>query len=76
MLTLKDYEIYLKVKNYMESEGCDENELIPRLTSGVGIIPANVPLVMESEDLEPTKFYSLSAAARECGISKQSMIYA
>ena len=26
--------------------------------------------------MEPTKFYSLSAAARGCGLHKQTMIYA
>ena len=31
MITLKEYEIYLKVKAFIETENCDENELIPRL---------------------------------------------
>ena len=75
MITLKEYEIYLKVKKFIETEGCDGNEIIPRLINGVGIIPAYVPLVIESDDMEPTKFYSLSAAARGCGISKQMIVY-
>ena len=29
MITLKEYEIYLKVKKFIETENCDENELIP-----------------------------------------------
>ena len=28
MITLKEYEIYLKVKKFIETENCDENELI------------------------------------------------
>ena len=76
MVTLKEYEIYLKVKKFIEVEGCDEAGLIPRLINGVGIIPAYVPLIIESEDMEPTKFYSLSAAARGCGVPKQTMVYA
>ena len=56
MVTLKEYEIYLKVKKFIETEGKDENELSPKLINGVGIIPAYVPLIIESEDMEPTKY--------------------
>ena len=77
MITLKEYEIYLKVKKFIEAENCDENDLIPKLMNGIGIIPAYVPLIIESDDMEPTKYYSLlSAAARGCGILKQMIIYA
>ena len=76
MTTLKEYEIYLKVKKFIETENCDENELIPKFVNGVGIIPAYVPLIIESDDIEPTKYYSLSAATRGCGLLKQMMVYA
>ena len=76
MITLKEYKIYLKVKKFIETTDCDENELIPTLVNGVGIIPAYVPLIIESDDMEPTKYYSLLAAARECGLLKQMMVYA
>ena len=72
MVTLKEYEIYLKVKKFIETEGCDETDLIPQLINGV----AYIPLIIESEDMEPTKYYSLSAAARNCGVSKQMITYA
>ena len=72
MVTLKEYEIYLKVKKFVETEGCDETDSIPQLINGV----AYVPLIIESEDMEPTKYYSLSAAARDCGVSKQTITYA
>ena len=29
MVTLKEYEIYLKVKKFIETEGCNEADLIP-----------------------------------------------
>ena len=70
MITLKEYEIYLKVKKFIESKECDENDIIPKLINGIGIIPAYVPLIIESNDMEPTKYYSLSVAARGCGILK------
>ena len=59
MITLKEYEIYLEVKKFIESEGCEENKLIPKSVNGVGIIPAYVPLIIASDDMEPTKYYSL-----------------
>ena len=65
MVTLKEYEIYLKVKKFIETIDCDENDTI---LTGVGIIPAYVPLIIESDDMEPTKYYSLSAAVRGCGL--------
>ena len=66
MITLEEYEIYLKVKKFIETENCEEHDIIPRLINGVGIIPAYIPLIIESDDMEPTKYYSLSAAARDC----------
>ena len=70
MITLKEYEIYLKVKAFIESENCDESSIILRLINAVGIILAYVPLIIESDDMEPTKYYSPSAAAKGCGILK------
>ena len=76
MITPKEYEIYLKVKKFIETENCDEADIIPQLINGVGIIPAYVPLMIESDDMEPTKYYSLSAAAKDCGLLKQMIVYA
>ena len=72
MITLKEYDIYLKVKKFIETEGCDEANLIPKLVNGI----AYIPLIIESDDMEPTKYYSLLAAAKSCGVSKQMIIYA
>ena len=76
MVTLKEYETYLKFKKFIETEGCVDSSIISGLISGVGIVPAYVPLIIESEDMEPTKYYSLAAAARDCGVSKQTISYA
>ena len=73
MVTLKEYKIYLKVKKFIETEGCDEADIIPQLINRVA---AYVPLIIESEDMELIKYYSLSAAARDCGVSKQMIVYA
>ena len=76
MITLKEYEIYLKVKKFIETENCDENAPIPKLMNRIGIIPAYVLLTIEVDDMERTKYYSIPAAARWCGILKQTMVYA
>ena len=76
MITLKEYEIYLKVKAFIEAESCDESDIIMRLINRVGIIPVYVPLIIESNDMGPTKSYSLSAAVRGCGLLKQTIVYA
>ena len=76
MITLKEYEIYLKIKKFIETIDCEENDIILRLINRVGIIPAYVPLIIESDDMEPTKYYSLSAAARGFGLLKQTIVYA
>ena len=57
MITLKEYEIFLKVKKFIEAKGCDENEIILQLVSKVGIVPAYIPLIIESDNMEPTKFF-------------------
>ena len=76
MITLKEYEIYLKVKKFIQAIDYDGNDIIPKLINGVEIIPSYVPLITESDDMEPTKYYSLPAAARGCGILKQTIVYA
>ena len=46
------------------------------LISGVGIIPPYVAPIIQSDDMEPTKYYSLTAAAKDIGVSKQTIMYA
>ena len=62
MITLKEYEIQLKVKKFIKTIDCDESDTNLRLTNGIGIIPAYIPLIIESNNMEPTKYYSLLAA--------------
>ena len=35
-----------------------------------------VPLIIKSDDADPIKYYSASAAAKHCGIPKQTLDYA
>ena len=70
MVTLKEYEAYLKVKRSID--GHDEAEIISRLMGD----NKYVPLIMESNGTDPMKYYSTSAAAKHCGVTKQTLDYA
>ena len=68
MVTLKEYEAYLKVKSFID--GHDQAEIISRLINKRNYIP----LIIESAD--PIKCYSTSAAAKHSGVTKQTLDYA
>ena len=70
MVTLKEYEAYLRVKRINDS--CDEAEIISKLSNERNY----VPLTIESNGTDPIKYYSTSAAAKHCGVTKQTLDYA
>ena len=69
MVTLREYEVYLKVKRFID--GHDESEIISRLMGDNKYIPLIIKY-----DADPIKYYSTSAAARHCGVTKQTLDYA
>ena len=69
MVTLNEYEAYLKVKRFIH--GHNEAEIISRLMSD----NKYVPLIIESDGTDPIKYYSTSAAAKHCGVTKQMLDY-
>ena len=80
MVTLKEYEAYLKVKRFID--GCDgptgswdlpcEAEIISKLINESNY----VPLIIESYGTDLIEYYSTSAAAKDCGVTKQTLDYA
>ena len=70
MVTLKEYEAYLRVKRFIDS--CDEAEIISKLNNERNY----TPMIIELEGISPTKYYSRSAAAKHCGVTKQTLDYA
>ena len=70
MVTLKEYEAHLRVKRIIDS--CDEAEIISKLSNERNY----VPLIIKSDDADLIKYYSTSAAARHCGVTKQTLDYA
>ena len=69
MVTLKEYEAYLKVKRFIKTNG--ETEIISKIMSNRNY----VPLILESDGDDPVKCYSTSAAASYCGVTKQTLDY-
>ena len=57
MVILKEYEAYLKVKRFID--GHDESEIISSLMGD----NKYVHLIIKSDDADPIKYYSTSAAA-------------
>ena len=51
MVTLKEYEAYLRVKGITDS--CDEAEIISKLSNERNY----TPMIIESEGISPTKYY-------------------
>ena len=69
MVTLTKYEAYLKVKRFID--GHDESEIISRLMAD----NKYVPLIIKADDADLIKYYSTSAAAKHCGVTKQMLDY-
>ena len=70
MVTLKEYEAYLRVKRTIDN--CDEAEIISKLSNERNY----TPMIIELEGINPTKCYSTSADAKHCGVTKQMLDYA
>ena len=77
MVTLKEYEAYFKVKRFIDGhEGSGvklrETEIISRLMDDNKYIP----LIIKSDNADQIKYYSISAAAKHCGVTEQTLDYA
>ena len=70
MVTIKEYEAYLKVKRIIDS--FDDAEIISKLSNERNY----TPMIIESEGISPTKCYSTSAAAKHCWATMQTLDYA
>ena len=57
----------------MGKNGYDESDLRKKVR---GKIPAHIPLIICSNDMEPRKYESLKDAANDIEVSKETLIYA
>ena len=79
MVTLKEYETYLKVKRFIDGRNgptgsgtkSSEAEINLRLMNESNY----VPLIIESHGADLIKYYSTLAAAKYCGVTKQTLDY-
>ena len=79
MVTLKEYEAYLKVKRFINGrdgptgsrDSPREAKIILKLINESNYIP----LIIESDGTDPIKYCSTSAAAKDCGVTKQTLDY-
>ena len=70
MVTLKEYEAYLRVRNYFSFITAINNSF--KLSNERNY----TPMIIESKGISPTKYYSTSEAAKHCGVTKQTLDYA
>ena len=70
MLTIKDFESYLKVKEFMQETDLKEIDVIESVED-----TSYIPLIVESKGDEPKKFYSQATTAREIGVLWQTIYY-
>ena len=72
-ITRKEFETYLRVKEFMEKNDYDESDLRKRIRDRR---PAHIPLIIRSDDVEPKKYESLKDAANDIKVPRETLIYA
>ena len=75
-ITGREYNTYSRVKKIIEKNDCKESEQIPLLKINRGPTPAHIPLIIQYDDMKPTRYYSLTAAAKDIGVTKQTLMFA
>ena len=68
-ITWKEFEMYLRVKEFMGKNGYDEADLRKKVR-----VPALIPLIIRSDDMELRKYEGLKDAANDIEVSKETHI--
>ena len=66
-ITHREFEMYLKVKEFIERNGYEEADLRKIVST---------PLMIHSDDMEPKRYECLSDTAKDIKALKQTLIYA
>ena len=69
----KEFEAYLRVKEFIEKNNYDEADLRKKIRDRR---PARIPLITGSDDMEPRKYERLKDAASDIKVSRETLIYA
>ena len=72
-ITQKEFETYLRVKEFVEKNGYSESELKGKVR---GKLPAEIALVVRSVDVEPKRYECIKDVAIDIRVSKETLIYA
>ena len=71
MLSSKDLESYIKVKEFMKMNNIKDIYAIAKMTGS-----KLAPMIVESENGESRKFYTLASASKFMDVSMSMMYYA
>ena len=71
MLSSKDLESYIKVKEFMAMNGIKDIYAIAEMTGS-----ELAPMIVKSEDGESRKFYTLASMSKFMDVSMSTMYYA
>ena len=72
-ITWKEFEAYLRVKEFMEKNNYEEFDLREKIRDRR---PARIPLIIRSDDMEPRKYESIKDAANDIKVPRETLIYA
>ena len=72
-ITRKEFEAYLRVKEFMEKNDYDEANLRKKIRDRR---PACIPLTIRSNDMEPRNYEHLKHAANDIKVPRETLIYA
>ena len=69
--------MYLRIKDFIERNNYEEDDLNAMFRSKKrGPIATRIPLIIRSDDMEPTRYEFLTNTAKDIGVTKQTLIYA
>ena len=72
-ITRKDFEAYLRVKEFIEKKNYEEADLRKKIRDRR---PTRIPLIIHSNDMEPKKYERLTDAANDIKVPRETLIYA
>ena len=72
-ITLKEFEAYLRVKEFIEKNNYEEADLREKIRDSR---PAHIPLIIHSDDMEPRKYERLTDVANGIKVPRETLMYA
>ena len=69
----KEFETYLRVKEFLEKSNYEEFDLREKIRDRR---PARIPLIIRSDDMEQRKYESIKDAANDIKVQRETLVYA